>query len=54
MSADDILNFFPENRLWYFMQIISFGSDLNEMSKPVFWEKYQFLICFKFSECGKG
>ena len=42
-SADDILKyfflFFPENRIWHFMQIDSIGDDLHEMSNPVFWEK---------------
>ena len=42
-SADDKLVvfflFFPENRIWYFMQIVSPGDILHEMSKPVFWEK---------------
>ena len=43
-SADDILNFFffkffPENRLWPFMQIISSGDNLHEMSMPIFWER---------------
>ena len=28
-----------ENRLWNFMQIVSLGDNLHEMSKPVFWEK---------------
>ena len=28
--------FFPENRLWHFMQIVSSGDNLQEMSKPVF------------------
>ena len=23
------------------MQIISFGDNLHEMSKPIFWEKYE-------------
>ena len=31
--------FFPENRLWHFMQILSSGDSLQEMSNPVFWEK---------------
>ena len=32
------LLFFPENRIWYFMQIVSSEHNLHEMSKPVFWE----------------
>ena len=31
--------FFQENRLWYFMQIVSNGDNLHEMSKPFFWKK---------------
>ena len=31
--------FFQENRIWYFMQIVSNGDDLHEMSNPVFLEK---------------
>ena len=42
-SADDRLMifflFFPENRIWHFMQIVSLGDNLHEMSNPVFWEK---------------
>ena len=41
-SADDKLMifflFFPENRIWHFMQIVSLGDNLHEMSNPVFWE----------------
>ena len=28
-----------KNRFWHFMQIVSFGDNFHEMSKPVFWEK---------------
>ena len=28
---------FPENGLWHFMQIVSYGDSLHEMSKPNFW-----------------
>ena len=38
-AADDSLIFFlvfPENRLCYFMQIVSSGDNLQEMSKPFF------------------
>ena len=41
-SADDILIFFLfflENRILYFMQIVSRGDNLHEMSNPVFLEK---------------
>ena len=33
--------FSPENRIRHFMQIISIGDHLQEMSKPVFWEKQE-------------
>ena len=33
--------FFPENRIWHFMQIISLGDNLYEMSNPVCWEKLE-------------
>ena len=42
-SADDKLMifflFFPENRIWHFMQIVSLGDNLHEMSYPVLGEK---------------
>ena len=42
-SADDkwmiLFLFFPENRIWRFMQIVSTGNNLHEMSKSVCWEK---------------
>ena len=28
-----------ENMFWHFMQIVSLGDSLHEMSKPVFFEK---------------
>ena len=28
----------PENKTWHFMQIVSSGDNLHEMSNPVFWE----------------
>ena len=30
--------FFPENSIWHFMQIVSNGDNLHEMSIPVFKE----------------
>ena len=30
--------FFPENKIWHFMQIVSLGDNLLEMSKPIFRE----------------
>ena len=43
-AADDIMNFFfflfsPENKTRHFMQIVSFGDNLLEMSNPVSLEK---------------
>ena len=35
----DISLFFAENRIWHFMQNVSIGDNLHEMSKPVFCEK---------------
>ena len=34
-----VFNFIQENRIWHFMQIVSTGDNLHEMSKPVFLEK---------------
>ena len=43
-SADDKLVifflFFPENRIWHFMQIVSIVDNLLERSIPVFREKH--------------
>ena len=33
--------FSPENRLWHFMQIVSEGDNLHEVSMPIFWEKWK-------------
>ena len=42
-AADDkmviFFLFFSENKIWHFIQIVSIGDNLHEMSKPVFWEK---------------
>ena len=39
-SADKVLKYvvlyFPENRIWHFMQIVSIGDNLHEMSNPLF------------------
>ena len=36
-SADDkLMILFSENRIWHFMQIVSIGDNLHEISKPVF------------------
>ena len=44
-SADDTLAIFflvfPENRIWHFIQIVSYTDNLYEMSKPAFWKKYE-------------
>ena len=43
IAADMILKYFSyvflESRLCHFMQIVSWGDNLHEMSKPIFWEK---------------
>ena len=31
--------FFLEYRLWHFVQIVSLGDNLHELSKPSLWEK---------------
>ena len=33
--------FFSANRIWHFMQIVSNGDNLHEMSKPVCLEKIE-------------
>ena len=42
-SADDKLMlfilFFQENRMWHFMQIVSLGDNLHEVSHPIFFVK---------------
>ena len=43
-AADDklmifFLFFFLENRIWHFMQIVSIGDNLHEVSEPIFKEK---------------
>ena len=55
-SADEklmiFLLFFPESKIWYFIQIISVGDNLHVMSNPIFWEKLrksiQNVICWNF------
>ena len=39
-QTGDILLFFPENRIWHFMEIVS-RDNLHEMSNPILWEKQQ-------------
>ena len=36
--------FFLENRLQHFMQIVSSGDNLHEMSKSIFWEKKEKIL----------
>ena len=39
---------FQENRIWCFMQIVSNGGNMHEMSNPVFWKNrtiFQNVIC---------
>ena len=36
---DYMILIFPENRIWHFMQIVSWGDNLHELSKPTFWQK---------------
>ena len=40
-SADDNLKYFSysKNKVWYFMQIVSSGDNLHEMSNFIFWKK---------------
>ena len=38
--------FFLENRIWHFMQIVSWGDNLHEASNSVFWKnKKKYLKC---------
>ena len=43
ISANNILKhfflFFLENGIWHFMQIVSLGDNLHEVSNLIFWEK---------------
>ena len=40
IPADNILKYFSfiflENKLWHFMQIVSLGDNIHDMSKPYF------------------
>ena len=38
-AHNKLMIFFPENRIWHFMQIVSNGDNLHEMSNSVLWEK---------------
>ena len=35
-QTDDIFVFFLENRICHFMQIVSYGDNLHEMTDPIF------------------
>ena len=52
LAVDKFL-FFPESRLWHFMQHVSSGDNLPGMLKPLFWEKIrkknQIFFCWKLS-----
>ena len=49
-SAEFLFLIFPRKQDLTFMQIVSIGDNLHEMSKPVFWEKKKEKI-FKFVVC---
>ena len=34
---------FPENKIWHFMQTVSNGDNLHEISNPVFWENKKYI-----------
>ena len=36
--------FFLENKIWYFMQIVSLGENLLEMANPIFCENKKNII----------
>ena len=38
-QTDEIFLFFLENRIRHFMQIVSLGDNLHEVSNPIFLEK---------------
>ena len=51
-SADDklvIFFFFRENRVWHFMQIVSCGDNLHEMSNSIFWGRKKKRKIFQMS-----
>ena len=37
LQTPALVHIYPENRSWHFMQIVSIGDSLHEMSQPVFW-----------------
>ena len=48
---------FPENRLWHFMQIVSYGDNLHKKSEPIFSGKnrkiFQNVVLSNFSKHDK-
>ena len=44
---------FPRKQDWHFIQIVSSGDNLHDMSNPVFWEKLE-TICMKCHSCFLG
>ena len=48
--------FFPENKIWHFVQIVSNGDNLHEMLDPGLWEKGKkkssiYRLCKFYPEC---
>ena len=41
-NGNIFFSFFPEYKLWHFMQIVSYN--LHEMSNPVFWDFFFFFL----------
>ena len=60
-TADDKLMIFyhisPEIKIWHYMQIISVGDNLHEMSKPASWKNkkkiFQYVVFGKFTQSAK-
>ena len=42
--------FIPDKRIWHFMQIVSNGDNLHEMSDPVFWKNIINLLSAEFAQ----
>ena len=40
-QTGDIFLFFPEKKIWHFMQIVSLGDNLHEVSYLIFEEKFK-------------
>ena len=56
-SDDKLVIFFPDNRIWHFMQTVSNGDNLHEMSNPIFWKKkkkyFKILSAWNFTQSAK-